>query len=302
MSKKTKIWLTVATSLTLIGCIIFGGSMTMMKWDFYKLSTVKYETNSYEINENFENISVVADTADIEFALSENGKTTVVCREETKAKHSVAVKDGALTVEVEDTREWYDHIRIGIVFDSPKITVYLPAGEYGVLTVNGKTGGVKIAKNFKFESIDASVTTGVVKNYASAIGAVKLKTDTGSIGIENSSAASFELSVSTGKVNVGNVTCKNFASNGKTGSITLENVIASEKLSLERSTGSVKLDGCDAAEIFIKTNTGSVTGTLLSEKIFITKSDTGSIKVPQSTSGGKCEITTDTGDIRISVK
>jgi hypothetical protein len=47
-----------------------------------------------------------------------------------------------------------------------------------------------------------------------------------------------------------------------------------EKLSLTRSTGSVRLDGCDASEIFIKTNTGSVTGTLLSEKTFFAKSDT----------------------------
>ena len=45
MSKITKIWLIIAASFVLIGCIIFGGVMTMLKWDFTKLSTDKYETN-----------------------------------------------------------------------------------------------------------------------------------------------------------------------------------------------------------------------------------------------------------------
>ena len=40
----------------LVGCIIFGGVMTVLKWDFGKLSTNKYETNTYEINEAFKQI------------------------------------------------------------------------------------------------------------------------------------------------------------------------------------------------------------------------------------------------------
>ncbi len=300
MSKTTKIWLIIATSLTLIGLIIFGGAMTMMKWDFSKLSTVKYETNLYEITKNFKDISIVTDTAVIEFAPSENGKTSVVCHEEVKAKHSVTVNDGTLTVKLENTKKWYDHIGIG--FNSPKITVYLPSVEYGALTAKGTTGGAKIAADFAFESIRVSFTTGDIKSYASASGAVILKATTGRITAENCSADSFEVSVNTGNVNAKNLTCKSFTSGGSTGGIKLENVIAGEKLSLERSTGDVKLDACDASEIFIKTDTGSVTGTLLSEKTFFAKSDTGSVNVPKNTSGGRCEITTDTGNIRISIK
>ena len=58
----------------------------------------------------------------------------------------------------------------------------------------------------------------------------------------------------------------------------------------------------EARTISIKTDTGDVTGTLLSEKEFITDSDTGNIDVPKTTTGGKCEITTDTGDIKIDIK
>ena len=56
-----------------------------------------------------------------------------------------------------------------------------------------------------------------------------------------------------------------------------------------------------AAEILIKTDTGDVKGSLLSEKVFVVQTDTGSIDVPKTVSGGRCEITTDTGDIKISL-
>ena len=42
-------------------------------------------------------------------------------------------------------------------------------------------------------------------------------------------------------------------------------------------------------------------GTLLSAKIFVHRTSTGDIKLPETTTGGKCKISTDTGDIKISI-
>ena len=89
---------------------------------------------------------------------------------------------------------------------------------------------------------------------------------------------------------------------GDTGDIDMVNLIAEGTLSVERSTGNVKFDGCDASEIFVETDTGDVKGSLLSEKLFITETDTGRVEVPHSVEGGRCEIYTDTGDIKISIK
>ena len=61
-------------------------------------------------------------------------------------------------------------------------------------------------------------------------------------------------------------------------------------------------DGSDAEAVYVTTDTGDVKGTFLTDKVYITKTDTGSVDVPGSTSGGRCEITTDTGDIKLSVK
>ena len=87
-----------------------------------------------------------------------------------------------------------------------------------------------------------------------------------------------------------------------TGDITLKNVIATEKFSIETDTGDVRFESSDAAEIFIETDTGDIIGSLLTDKIFITHTDTGRVDVPKTVTGGRCEIITDTGDIVLKIK
>lgn len=322
MRTRTKVWLIIAASLVLIGCILFAGVMTTLKWDFMELATVKYETNTYEISETFDGISMNTDTADVAFMLSNDGNCRVECHEEANAKHSVTVEDGTLTVELIDERSVYDFIGyIGLNFGAPKITVYLPKTEYTNLRINGDTSDIEIPNDFMFKDVDISLSTGDVDFCASASEKIKIKTSTGDICAENICVGSLDLTVSTGKVAASgvtckgdiavrvstgksyltNITCKNLISNGNTGDISLENVIAAEKFSIERSTGDIEFACSDAAEIFVKTDTGDVRGRLLTDKVFITQTDTGSIDVPKTATGGKCEISTDTGDIKIGI-
>ena len=134
-------------------------------------------------------------------------------------------------------------------------------------------------------------------------GSLELSVSTGHVTVlDFRSAGDIKVTLSTGKTNISDVRCKNLITDGNTGDVFLKNVIATERFSIERSTGDVKFDRCDASEIFVQTDTGSVTGTLLSDKVFIPKSDTGDIEVPKTVTGGRCEITTDTGDIKISIE
>ena len=320
MKKTTKTWLIIAGALVLAGCIVFAVVMSTIGWDFKKLSTVKYETNTYEVGEAFGGISIDTNTADVVLALSDDGKCRVECYEEQNAKHSAEVLGNVLTIKVNDKRSVYDYV--GFHFGSPKITVYLPQAEYKALLVSGSTGKVEVPKGLTFESADIALSTGNIYFGASVVGTVKFKTTTGNIRVENCFAGSLDLSVSTGMVPVFGVTCdggvtvdvttgkadltdiscKNVVSGGSTGSIVMSKVIASEKLSIKRSTGSVKFNDCDAAEIYVKTNTGDISGSLLSDKVFIANSDTGSVDVPKTSAGGRCEIDTNTGSIRMTVR
>ena len=320
MSKTTKIWLIIAAAFLLTGGLVLGSTIVMLKGDVLELSTIRYETNTYEINHVFEDISINNGTADVVFVPSGNRKCSVVCYEQTNLKHTVTVKDNTLTIDVLDTRNWYDYI--GINFSAPKTTVYLPVGVYGELFVETDTGTVEVPKDFTFDSIDISASTGDVKNYASAAGSMKLKASTGDIYVQNVSAGNMELSVSTGKVvaadincvgdftvkvstgksDLKNIRCMNFNSDGNTGDLSMQDVIATGNLSIKRSTGKVKIEGCDAPKIKVETSTGDVTGSLLSEKVFITQTSTGKVDTPKTTTGGTCEITTSTGDIKITIQ
>ncbi len=319
MRKATKVWLILAASLVAVGCILFASVMSTLQWDFAKLSTVRYETNTHEISETFRNISITTDTAGILFALSDDGKCRVECYEEENAKHSVRVEKDTLVVKIDPQKSWYDYI--GFHFGSPKITVYLPATEYNALTAKGSTGNVEIPKETSFGNVDISLSTGNVDFCASAAKSVRIQTSTGNIRVENTSVDSLEISVTTGTVKVSDITCrenitvgvstgkttltdiscKSIISSGTTGNIFLNHVIAANTFSLERSTGNVKFGECDAAEIYIKTTTGNVTGTLITDKVFITDTGTGSVDVPKTATGGKCEIKTGTGNIKITI-
>ena len=73
MSKTVKIWLMTAAALVALGGILFAGVMANYEWDFTKLSTVTYVTNTYEAHGEFDEISIHVDTTDIEFVPTEDG-------------------------------------------------------------------------------------------------------------------------------------------------------------------------------------------------------------------------------------
>ena len=201
MGKGTKIWLGIASGLILLGCIIGVGAMSMLNWDFRQLSTVKYETNRHEIQEVYQNITIITDTADITFAVSEDGKHYVICHEQEKAAHSVGVTDGELVIQLVDNRKWYEHI--GIPFQAPKITVYLPRGEYGKLSIRASTGDIRLPEDFSFESADIAVSTGDIALFSSVAETLKLKTTTGKITVSNvHCTGDLSVQVSTGKAKI----------------------------------------------------------------------------------------------------
>jgi len=301
MRNITRRWLIAAAVLVVFGCILFAAVMTVYGWDVSALSTETYETNTYAVSEAFDGIRMETDTADIEFLLSSDGSCSVVCYEEATAKHTVKVIDGTLTVRVVDTRSWYDHINI--MTETPKITVYLSKTAYAFLSIDESTGDVEIPKGFSFDRLNIEASTGDIRAEGVTAGSMEISLSTGSVTLADiACAGDLSIRVSTGDTNITDTVCGNLTSRGSTGMISMTNVFTEEMISIERSTGDVHFDGCDAAEIYVETDTGDVTGTLLSDKIFLAKSDTGSVDVPESTRGGKCEIITDTGDIRIEIR
>ena len=302
MNKKRKAGLIIAISLIIAGCIIFVVSLAALDFDFTKFDTKKYETNTYEIDEYFNKLSLNATTAEIVFAASDDENCKVICYEPEKLKHSVTVKDETLIIKTVDTQKWYDYI--GISFENPKIMIYLPENrEYTSLLINTDTGNVEIPNNFTFENIEITGGTADVICQASASKLIEISTGTGDIEIN--SAASGEdiyMKTDTGKIRLTDADCRNLKAKSSTGSITIKNTMAMDAFSIKNITGDIIFENSDAAQIFVKTDTGNVMGSLVSEKVFITETKTGDVKVPKTTTGGKCEITTNTGNIAIDIQ
>ncbi len=309
-----------AVALVIVGAIVCFGTAAAVHFDFEKLDSVQFETNTYAVKESFRGISVTAREEKVFFKPAEDGKCTVVCFEEENRKHGVSVIDGTLMINPVDNRKFSLHF--GVYTRNPEITVYLPESVYSDLRIETDAGDIHIPADFVFDSmaikghtsdvtclasakngIEIALTTGDVSVSDVAAGSVKLETTTGEICAESVKCeGDMHILVDTGKVKLQDITCRNLTSEGTTGDITLNNVIASDTFSVIRDTGDVEFCASDAAAIFVQTGTGDVTGDLLTEKVFITETDTGKIEVPKSITGGRCEIGTSTGDIRIEVR
>ena len=314
-----KWWILTAVLLIVAGLALAGGAFLASGFDLSRFSSAKIQTNTYIIPEEFSGIDIHTLEADIRFLPSSDDSCQVVCSEQEKVQHTVLVDNGTLQILARDERKWIDHISF---FSLPhSVEIYLPKDSYDSLTILASTGDISVPASFSFAKATVTTSTGDIDFASSVSGLLELSAGTGDISLSGIQAGDISLSVSTGKIQAESVSCQNafhayvstgkaflkdlsckeLHSSGNTGNLTLQDVLAEIRFELKRSTGDIRFENCDAAEILVQTSTGDVTGTLRSDKVFLTKTSTGRIRVPDSVIGGKCAISTTTGDIEISI-
>ena len=156
----------VGASLFVAGAAVCGCAFTMVGFDYTYFNTVNYVTNTYEVEEDFSDISIRCDTGDITFALSEDDTCTVVCRENEKAPSSILVADDTLFIEKKSSL--FSHIGISIG-DSPSILIRLPREDYGTLTIDSDIGDIIIPENISFEDKHIKIDIGHVRHTSPAV-------------------------------------------------------------------------------------------------------------------------------------
>ena len=178
------------------------------------------ETHKYNIKENFEDIKITTDTADIQLVLSDDQSSFVVCEEEMNAKHSVTVTENTLQIKVDDNKKWYEDI--GINLNVPKITVYLGKSEYGNISLETDTGNVSL-------------------NNIIATGKLSIEIDTGNVNFESCDASEVFIETDTGNVTGSFLTDKVIFAESDTGKIDIPKVITDEKCEIIADTGNIKI-------------------------------------------------------------
>lgn len=320
MKKSKKITIVAAAITVAAGLIISFGAMCAMGFDFRKMNTVSFTVNTYQVDEDFSGISVEGAESDIRLLPSEDGSCRVVCNESDKIYHSVSVKDGVLTVTRTDTRKWYEHI--GIYWGRMEITVYLPGNEYESVYVKSLSGNITVPKDFTFGDADIRNTSGNVNFSADVKNGLSAETVSGDVYVVNTAPKDLsvkstsgdvklssvktggELKIKTvsGDIELGGAECQNITAESTSGDTEFSMAYASEKISIQSVSGEVELHGCDGDSVWIKTVSGDVSGSFLTEKVFITDTQSGDVEVPVSSTGGKCEIKTTSGDIEFDGK
>ena len=273
----------------------------------------------YDLTESFENIEIDIDTADIEFIKSDVNKVKVT--EKEKEYHKVNVIDNRLVIRSYNELKWFERI-FNFNIKKSKVQIYLNKTSFDKLNINESTGDIKMPSDFNFNDAIVNLSTGDVSFNAKVTNDLSIDSSTGKVTIRNfdgrdivinGSTGDLELinsvltgdlvvSRSTGDITLTNVRANNLKGKTSNGDFTLVDVLITNQINVKTSTGDIELDGSDAATLYIETTTGKVTGTLLTEKVFVVETSTGKVNVPKTQSGGLCEIHTSTGKVNIEIK
>lgn len=296
MKKSTLIALIVAACLIVAGCIILALSIPVAGFHYL---TATFTQQEVSVQESFENISI--DTADcnVTFVPYDGADTAhIVIREREETPHTVIVEDNTLKIQMQDLRQWQDHV--GIQWQSMEMTVYLPEEAYAALQVSTDTGDVQIPENFGFASAAVHTDTGDIFFAAQVTDALSFHTDTGDIRVQDVACATLTCESDTGDMQLQDCDAAELEVQTDTGEVLLRSVLLTGQMHIQTATGDVNILSCDAQSVEIKTSTGDVFGQFLTSKWFQVSSDTGHITVPATRDGGVCSITTHTGDITFS--
>ncbi len=256
-------------------------------------------TKTYNIEEPYTDIKIEGKDLDVIIYSSNNGNK-VVYSENKKVTIETKVIDGVLTIKQNDNRKFYDML---FNFSDFEVNLYLTEELINSLNIKGQVGDIEINKGFTFSNVDISNSTGDVEFNSNVKNNLSISNSTGDIEIENSNiSGSLNIETKTGDIELSNTNCNKLDIKVSTGDTELVNTLVTTDFKMEGSTGDVRFDEFDASNIEVSVGTGNVKGTIKSSKIFIAKSKTGSVSVPETVTGGVCKITTSTGNIKISYK
>lgn len=338
MNKVKKFFLISAAGMIVAGLIIAVCSMAFVKFDFTELDTMDWQTNTYEIEEAFENIEIHGIETDVKLLPATDGVCKVVCTENDTIYNEIEVTENTLSIiRVDKSKK---RVFMSVEFEQPETTVYLPEQVYVKLLIENSSGDIEIPEGFTFEEANVENTSGQIAFYADVKGSlsaksssggvrvgentigslsavassgaasvksatvkedVSVETSSGSILIEEVACAKLRVKNSSGSIHLSDVKAEELEGENSSGEIRCNNVMVAGDMKLSNTSGGMEIDGCDAANLKLTSSSGSIRGTLLTEKIFVADATSGSVDVPKTTSGGMCEVTTTSGSIKMSI-
>lgn len=321
MKKAKKIAFIIALACVAAGAAISLGAMAVIGFDISRLNTMKFENNTYQVEESFSHIRIEGAECDVRLLPSQTGACTVVCSEGKNISHTVAIDGDTLKITRTDSRKWYE--RMGIYWGEMSVTVYLPEGVYGDLFIQSVSGDITVPGGFTFSQAEIVNTSGEIAYSAATDRSLTLKTTSGDLTVRDLTAGALEIRSTSGEVTIHSavvsgdvvvetvsgeielegVNAQAMSIQSTSGDAELADTVAAGHMEIKTVSGEIELGRSDAETLRIKSTSGDVSGSLLTEKRFTTHTTSGSVNVPNiaSPAAGTCEITTTSGNIRIKL-
>ena len=258
-------------------------------------------TKNYPVSGSFSSVSVTDYYADVQLRASRDGSVSVTTRDTQDVTHTVQVVNGTLTISRPEPnlgqRIFHDDD------DDPTVIVYLPAGDYGSLTVNTTSGDVESSGQLNFATANMTTTSGDIEIAGSVTQSLVCNSTSGDVDISSPAAGAVQVNTTSGDVELTGVSAQSLSIHTNTGDVDLERTVASGAMEVSTTSGDIELERSDAASLTLSTTSGDVEGSLLTGKTFSASSTSGRVSVPASTPGaGACSVSTTSGSIRLTVR
>ncbi len=289
--------------------LIFAGVITAVcgalytDWGKYStpLDFFSYEKESgmIDITESFESISVNLTEKDLRIRPSDDSEIKIDYSQRKGMEFSATVENGVLTISEKRTGGLWSHISFGE--NHSHCTLYIPKGEYKNLTVTTASGDVVVPADFSFEGAELRTTSGDVSVFANITDELDISTASGDVTIANIVCDKIYASTVSGEIELNDVKAASMELKSTSGDTELQEVVCEGLLKCQSTSGEIELSRCDGSELELKSTSGDISGTLLSEKVFMPESTSGDINVPYGGNGGKCKIETTSGDISFRI-
>ena len=345
MGRFTKIALISAAVLLIAGIIVAGGALASVSFDFTAVNTENFTERYFEINEQITAFDIDAENFDVWLTESPDGKCYVTAPVSEYTTTQVDVKNGTLVIKRIDTRKWYEYISIVTINPELKILICVPSTEFKSLDLSTTSGDVDIPVEFMFETVDISTTSGDINSKAVVNTEAEFSSTSGSINIQNLNANKASVGSTSGNINIevsepqkldvhstsGRIYMKKikvtqeFEIESTSGDAELEFVVGmkmkrdstsgdtkmmsvwmQELIDINATSGDIRLNGSDAVNFKVNTTSGSVSGSILTPKIFVTNTTSGNVNIREAQAdqskvygAGRFEATTTSGNIDI---
>lgn len=319
MRKSTIIILIIAVcmifagvALGLAACSVDGVNFENMFMDNSKVRVATYD-------EAFLNVDAQGKSGSLEIFPTSEDELRIECIEPEGTYYDVKFEGDTLVVNRVDNRQW---TRYFMNFSREGIKIYLPKRVYNDIKLDVSSGKVTVNDGLVCRNLAAESNSGSVRAYCVTVQEnVHLESTSGGVVSDTVKAKNMEVSCTSGSVTLGNVQldgnldiecssgrvevsqvgCHSFNAKSTSGGIICSDVICKDALNARVSSGRIEVLRCDAENLDLKTTSGSIRGTLLSEKIFVAHSTSGSVKVPDTTQGGICKANATSGSIKIEI-